>query len=390
VASLDAKRRAADEAKRAAEEQARREAAARKAAEEKARREAAEQARRAAAARKAAEQKARREAAEQSRREAAARKAAEEKARRQAAEQSRREASARKAAAERERERREAGPHPHTHRYEAPVVKRGFFFNSVVQKAQERSGERFEVGGSSLVLVTIPAGTYEVGSGPHEGDADERPKHKVRLSRAYSMGIHPVTQGVYQAVMGTNPAKFSGKGDSASRPVERVSWFDSVAFCNRLSERCGLAPAYRIDGEQVSCDFKAPGFRLPTEHEWEVAARAGTGFKYSGSDELNPVGWFGDNSGKQTHPVGQKAPNGWGLYDLSGNVWEWCWDRYDSSAYQSGTTVDPVGPQSGAYRVRRGGCWSLVASFARVALRYSSGPSPRSFALGFRLTRTLP
>ena len=211
VASLDAKRRAADEAKRAAEEQARREAAARKAAEQKARREAAEQVRREAAARKAAEEKSRREAAEQARRAAAARHAAEEKARRQAAEQSRREAAARKAAAERERARREAGPHPYTHRYKIPSVKSGVLFNTWAEEAQERAGERFEVGGRTLVLVTVPAGTYGVGSGPREGGSNERPTHKVRLSRSSSMGIHPVTQGVYGAVMGTNPASFSGE-----------------------------------------------------------------------------------------------------------------------------------------------------------------------------------
>ena len=392
VVSLDATRRAAEEAKRAAQEKARGEALARKAAGEKARR--------AAAARKAAEEKSRREAAEQARREADARQAAEEKARRQVADQARREAAARMAAAHRERALREAGPHPHTHRYEGPIVKRGFLFKRVVDEAQERIGERFEVGVRSLVLVTISADTYVVGSGPNEGDADERPEHKVRLSRGYSMGIHPVTQGVYQAVMGTNPARFSGRdgrmwrddygeAHSARRPVERVSWFDAVAFCNRLSDWCGLPSAYRIQGEQVSCDFRAPGFRLPTEHEWEVAARAATSFRCSGSDEPDSVGWFMGNSGAQTHPVGQKAPNGWGLYDMSGNVSEWCWDWMDFSAYQRGTMEDPVGPQSGNLRAIRGSSYLHYPGAVRVAGRMGDMPDKASNHVGFRLVRTL-
>jgi sulfatase modifying factor 1 len=263
--------------------------------------------------------------------------------------------------------------------------------------------EQFSVGGESFRLRRVAAGTHTVGSRDDDEDAfdREKPQHSVRFTRSYGVGEYAVTQGLYEAVMGTNPSDFSGKSDSARRPVEQVSWFHAVAFCNRLSERCGLQPAYRIgpgdpeadedeDLPQVSCNFSAPGFRLATEHEWEVAARAGTDFAYAGGNDLDSVGWFEDNSGFETHPVGQKSPNAWGLCDMSGNVWEWCWDGFDSSAYQSGTMADPVGPQSGDLRVLRGGGWHGDASGARVAIRDHYVPSYRDDTISFRLTRTLP
>ena len=252
--------------------------------------------------------------------------------------------------------------------------------------------EQFSVGGERFRLRRVAAGTYTVGSRDDDEGAygDEKPRHSVRSTRAYGIGEFAVTQGLYEAVMGTNPSHFSDESDSTHRPVEKVSWIDAVAFCNRLSKRCGLAPAYRISGEDVRCDFNAPGFRLPTEHEWEVAARADTDLTYAGSKDLGSVGWFMDNSGGETHPVGQKAPNGWGLYDLSGNVWEWCWDWVDYSAYQSGTMTDPVGPQSGASRVSRGGSWNDRPRYARVAVRGRSTPGTRNRYLGLRLVRKSP
>ena len=410
VASLDGRRLAAAAAK------AKGEAAAEAKAQEQAARDSAAQVKREAAARAKEQQEAALhqariewEAAAQVKREVAAREAAAAAA----AAKAKGEAAARAKA----QAQREAGPHPHTHGFDGPVVETlavertrqvvespGFLGigrkvrdemytvqeTRTVMRRQECAAERFVVDGESIVLVPVPAGTYTVGSPTGEGEDDERPRHDVRLTRSYGVGVHPVTQGLYEAVMGTNPSRCSGKSDSARRPVEKVSWFEAATFCNQLSARCGLAPAYRIQGEDVRCNFGAPGFRLPTEHEWEVAARAGTDFKYAGSDDLGSVGWVRDNSGLETHPVGQKAANGWGLHDMSGNVWEWCWDWKDSSAYQSGTMADPVGPQSGARRVLRGGGWLIDASFARVAYRDGSGPSNRNFSLGFRLTRTRP
>ena len=219
--------------------------------------------------------------------------------------------------------------------------------------------------------------------------------------------------------MGDKPSELGSQSDSARRPVHSLSWFQAVDFCNRLSERCGLPPAYRIEAiwrrwrgkdvktskQHVSCDFSAAGFRLPTEHEWEVAARAGTDFAYAGGDDLDSVGWFEDNSTSashpagQAHPVGHKTPNSWGLYDLSGNVWEWCWDSTDRDwtleAYSPGTITDPTGHEAGPApseraRVARGGGWYGMDSFARVAHRQHFDPSDGNPNLGFRLTRTLP
>ena len=245
-------------------------------------------------------------------------------------------------------------------------------------------------GWSSARFVVVPAGTSPVGSREGEGEDYERPRHDVTLSRSFWMGTTEVTQGQWVSLMGNNPSEFSSCGLEC--PVERVSWLDAARFANAASTAAGLSPCYVIDGTQVEWPdgLACEGFRLPTEHEWEVAARAGTDFKYAGSDDLGSVGWFVDNSGGETHPVGQKTANGWGLHDMSGNVWEWCWDWKDSSAYQSGTMADPVGPQSGASRVLRGGCWSGVASDARVADRDGGDPSNRGGGLGFRLTRTRP
>ncbi len=233
-------------------------------------------------------------------------------------------------------------------------------------------------------LVSVEPGTYTVGSREGEGDSDERPRHAVELTRGYQLGVVPVTQALWHAVTGKRPSRFKG----GERPVEQVSWHDAVGFCNGLSERFGLSPAYRLSGESVSCDFDAPGFRLPTEHEWEVGARAGTEQVYAGSDSLDEVGWYRDNSGDETHAVGQKQANGWGLHDMSGNVWEWCWDWY--GGYPDGTVRDPRGPQSGAVRVRRGGAWDDSPQNARVAYRSRFPPVYRFNALGVRLARTIP
>lgn len=204
----------------------------------------------------------------------------------------------------------------------------------------------------------------------------------VRLTRGVSIGAHAVTQDLYEAVMGTNPSHFKGAG----RPVEKVSWYDAVRFCNTLSAACGLRPPYTIGSGRkpsVSCDFRAHGFRLPTGAEWQFAARAGQSVKFAGSDDYDEVGWYRDNSGRETHPVGQKKPNAWGLYDMSGNVWEWCWDWYgdDPKRHQ----VDPLGPESGLDRELRGGCWSSFKIAGWVNARFSRDPGLRAFDIGFRM-----
>jgi formylglycine-generating enzyme required for sulfatase activity len=192
----------------------------------------------------------------------------------------------------------------------------------------------------------------------------------------------PVTQALYEKVMGKekNKSKFEG-GD---RPVETVTWFDAVEFCNRLSEKAGLKPVYTIDGEKVTPDWHAKGFRLPFEAEWEYACRADTtGERYG---EIDQIAWYKDNSNGSTQGVGKKEPNPWGLYDMLGNVWEWCWDWH--GPYPKEDKKDWQGPEDGSGRVLRGGYWGRRAPYCRAAYRFYVGPAGRAGVVGFRLLRS--
>ena len=237
-------------------------------------------------------------------------------------------------------------------------------------------------------MVRVPAGEFMMGALVDDGDAydSEKPRHKVTLTRDFLMGKYLVTQALWDSVMDSNPSYFDFKG--ANRPVEQVSWFDVVEFCNKLSEKEGLEPAYIINGQEVTCNWSANGYRLPTEAEWEYSARGGEYHKYSGSDNVDEVAWYDDNSRDETHPVGLKRSNGVGLYDMSGNVWEWVWDVWGD--YSSVSQTDPKGPDRGLYRVYRGGGWGNSFRFACVSVRWSNSTSRRSDVLGFRLVRTSP
>lgn len=238
----------------------------------------------------------------------------------------------------------------------------------------------------SIPLVYVAGGSFSMGSNENN---DEQPVHQVRVSSFY-IGKYEVTQAQWQQVMGSNPSYF--KGDNL--PVEQVSWYDAVDFCNRLSRSEGLTPCYSGSGASISCNFGADGYRLPTEAEWEFAARGGNGsqgYTYSGSNDLGSVAWYNGNSGSRTHNVGGRSSNELGLHDMSGNVWEWCWDWYGESYYQNSPAVNPRGPGSGSYRALRGGSWNYPDYCCRVAGRHGRGPDPGGGGdYGFRLTRAIP
>ncbi len=233
------------------------------------------------------------------------------------------------------------------------------------------SGQELQVLTNSIgmQMVLIPAGEFDMGD--DSGDSDERPVHRVRITRPFYLGTTEVTQAQYEQVMGENPGYFTG---DPRRPVEQASWDDAQEFCRRLSQK---------EGKE---------YRLPTEAEWEYACRAGTTTRFSfGDDEarLGDYAWYDDNSGNSTHPVGQKRPNPWGLYDMHGNVWEWCADRYAEDYYAESPPDDPVGPSSGLVRVLRGGSWNYGPNYARSADRSRYTPVLRFANDGFRAARTL-
>jgi formylglycine-generating enzyme required for sulfatase activity len=240
--------------------------------------------------------------------------------------------------------------------------------------------------GAAPRMVNIPAGGFTMGSPTSEENRDsDESQHRVEITQGFYLSATEVTQAQYELVMGSNPSNFKG----VDRPVEKVSWRDAVQYCNKLSAREGLSPAYLISGTSVTWDARSNGYRLPTEAEWEYACRAGTTTAYctGGSEaDLARAGWYSGNAGSETHPVGKKLPNAWGLYDMHGNVWEWCWDWYGE--YGSGTQRDPQGAADGSYRVFRGGFWSYDAGRCRSAFRNWDIPSSADYNLGFRVARS--
>ena len=242
-----------------------------------------------------------------------------------------------------------------------------------------------------MKLVLIPAGEFLMGSSkdPDNYARDpEVPQHRVRITRPFYLGVTEVTQGQYRAVTGQSPSNFKGSDDL---PVEQVSWDDAVNFCNALSRVEGFPPFYRVDGQNVAVpDWKGAGYRLPTEAEWEYACRAKNPARYSFGDDPAGLGehaWFDGNSGNQTHPVGQKRPNAFGLFDMHGNVYEWCWDAFDTKYYAESPVDDPRGPSGASGRVIRGGGWHRDPLYARSAYRGWDPPGNRRHVLGFRLAR---
>jgi formylglycine-generating enzyme required for sulfatase activity len=216
-------------------------------------------------------------------------------------------------------------------------------------------------------MVLIPAGTFIMGD--KAGRPDETP-HSVTVNSFY-LDKSLVTQELYEKVMGVNPSKRKGK----TNPVERTQWTDAVRFCNKCSELEGLTPCYDLNTWE--CNFEADGYRLPTEAEWEYACRADNEGKYGFGDSAGDLGryaWFKGNSQGTPHPVGQRRPNGWGLSDMHGNVWQWCNDFYGEDYYSESSKENPRGPGAGKMRVLRGGAWDCDAEKCRAAYRFKEFP----------------
>ena len=314
-------------------------------------------------------------------------------------------------------------PEAHTHTFDWKVETEStdIAAGRLVKKCttcSEPGGDEMEIPAG---FVYIPAGTFQMGS--TAGYDNEEPVHGVTISKGYLMGRHEVTQKEYEKYCsytgGENKKPTELYGDGDDYPAYYVSWYDAVVYCNRRSIAEDLTPCYAIGGKTnpdewgtvptsndskwngVTCDWNANGYRLPTEAEWEYAARAGDATTeektWSGTkteNDLENYAWYSKNNGRKTHQVGKLAPNAWGLYDMSGNVWEWCWDWYDEKYYSSSSTEsvpNPTGPTGGSsddYRVFRGGSWSNGTDSCEVSFRGYSGPIYRSSSLGFRVVRS--
>jgi formylglycine-generating enzyme required for sulfatase activity len=204
-------------------------------------------------------------------------------------------------------------------------------------------------------MVSISAGQFTMGV--NEGPIDAKPAHQVKVG-GFLMDQHEITQEVYKSVTGKNPSRRK----NPKNPVEQVTWSAAVKFCNARSMQEGLAPCYNTNTWE--CDFSANGYRLPTEAEWEYACRAGASTRFffgENAEELKSFAWFEGNSQAKPHPVGQRKPNAWGLYDMAGNVWEWCNDFYGAKYFRDSPGDNPRGPKQGEKRVLRGGAWSSSA-----------------------------
>ena len=242
---------------------------------------------------------------------------------------------------------------------------------------------------TGLEMVLLPAG--ECLMGDTNGDDDEKPAHRVQVG-AFYMDTREITQKAYESLTEKNPSKAKGP----DRPVEQVDWYHAILYCNLRSLKEGLSACY--DAKTLACNFAANGYRLPTEAEWEYACRAGTTTKYSSGDDptkLKAVAWFKANANQTTHPVGQKAPNPWGLYDMHGNVAEWCQDFYDAAFYQKVDRTDPHGPTRGDKCVLRGGSWRTSEEGLRCSARNSENARFAdacfgSDAYGFRCVKRGP
>ena len=251
---------------------------------------------------------------------------------------------------------------------------------------------------ASVEMVFVKGGTFQMGTNrvhlkqdgePESPNADrsEKPAHKVCVGDFY-IGVYEITQKEWVAIMGDNPSRYNG----SRKPVENVSWFDAVKFFNRLSVEDGFDPVYNISGKDVRCDFNKNGYRLPTEAEWEFSAGGGLkskGYDYSGSDSPKEAGWLYLQR-DDTADVGLKKPNELGIYDMTGNVMEWCWDWFDWNYYKRSPVNNPKGPASGKDRIVRGGSYqSLSVPQYFFTIRGAGEPERKFWGLGLRVARSV-
>ena len=259
-----------------------------------------------------------------------------------------------------------------------------------VQSLTPFSKHIIKVMGAEHTLISIPSGSFWMGNQNVDAESDEKPRHRVHLTKGFLLGQTQLTQDFFEAVCGHNPSQYK----HPNHPIERISWFDVIRWCNTLSEQQDLRPAYQLtetqEGPKVLWNQMNDGYRIPTEAEWEYAARSGTNFTYSGSNRPDEVAWFGASrrrEGQKTYAVAQKKSNGWGLYDMSGNVWEWCWE--DMRTYTMKDTTDPIGESNTGHVICRGGSNYLDARQTRCSYRMRYAMNNRSLFVGFRIARTL-
>ena len=248
----------------------------------------------------------------------------------------------------------------------------------IIKQVLEVGRERFE-------MVEIEVGSFLMGAIRDDVMAQdvELPRHEVILTKNIWMAVIPVSQALYDLIMGVNPSKQK----HPQNPVENISWFDALQFCNSLSKMHELTPVYDIKNTQVSWEREASGYRLPTEAEWEYAARADKDYLFAGSSDAKEVAWFSDNSDYKPQKSGMRKPNDFGLQDMCGNVWEWCYDGF--CVYPSNSVVDPIGDDASDKRIRRGGSWRNKPNALRVTHRSNSDPQKVSNACGFRIVRNV-
>jgi formylglycine-generating enzyme required for sulfatase activity len=249
---------------------------------------------------------------------------------------------------------------------------------------------------TDLDMIKVDGGKFLMGSkdGDRVADADEQKQHEVYVN-GFEISKFEVSVWQWKAFIKDTKGKMPevpAWGWKDNFPVNQISWADAISYCNWLSKKEKLQPAYTLNGPNTICNFKANGYRLPTEAEWEYAAKGGKlskGTKYSGSDNANQIAWHKANSNKTPHTIGTKSPNELGIYDMSGNVWEWCWDWYNEDYYKTAVKNNPTGPEMGEKRTVKGGSWDSKTDYLRPANRVSTYPDKTHPFYGFRIAKSI-